>query len=68
MGTLALARARAEAQFWGEPKLGIELSGSDLSPEPKPEPKPQRGSRARVPAQPRTELPNPIIEKAIVAT
>ncbi|OBT81585.1 hypothetical protein VE02_09718 [Pseudogymnoascus sp. 03VT05] len=52
-----------------------ELSGSDLSPEPKPEPKPEpelwRRSRARVPALPRTELQaisDPIIEQAKKAT
>ncbi|KFZ05078.1 hypothetical protein V502_09981, partial [Pseudogymnoascus sp. VKM F-4520 (FW-2644)] len=75
------ARARARAQLQREPELGIELSGSGLnseqsaSSELEPEREQElhselrRGNRARVPAQPRTELRvDPIIEKATVAT
>ncbi|KFY67811.1 hypothetical protein V496_01394 [Pseudogymnoascus sp. VKM F-4515 (FW-2607)] len=64
-----------------ERELGIELSGSGLNSEPSSSSelnlelerelysKLQRGNRARVPAQPRTELRvDPIIEKATVAT
>ncbi|KFY32501.1 hypothetical protein V493_00138 [Pseudogymnoascus sp. VKM F-4281 (FW-2241)] len=55
------------------PDPGIESSGSELNSEPSSSSKPElrRGSRPRVPAQPRTELratPDPVIERAIVAT
>ncbi|KFZ20705.1 hypothetical protein V502_03049, partial [Pseudogymnoascus sp. VKM F-4520 (FW-2644)] len=54
-----------------EPELGIELriESSHSEPELSIELELRRGSRARVPAQPRTELAaDPIIEKAIAAT
>ncbi|KFY61093.1 hypothetical protein V497_03155, partial [Pseudogymnoascus sp. VKM F-4516 (FW-969)] len=62
-----------------EPGLGIELSGSGLNSElssgseleQELDSEPRRGTRARVPAQPRTELraaPDPVIERAIAAT
>ena len=65
------------AQLRAEPELRIELSGSELNSEPSlgsdlsPEPKLRRGSRARMPTQPRTELQaisDPIIEQAKKAT
>ncbi|KFY81192.1 hypothetical protein V499_00018 [Pseudogymnoascus sp. VKM F-103] len=58
------------------PEPRTELYSSELNSEPSSgsEPEPElnselrRGTRARVPAQPRTELPDPVIEKAIAAT
>jgi hypothetical protein len=75
------SRLEPELELELEPELGIELSGSGLNSEPSSsselnlEPERElhselrRGNRARVPAQPRTELRvDPIIEKATVAT
>ncbi|KFY75310.1 hypothetical protein V499_04706 [Pseudogymnoascus sp. VKM F-103] len=83
LGLRTRTRAGARALIQLGPELGIELSssrpnsepssGSELEPEPERElnSEPRRGTRARVPAQPRTELratPDPIIERAIAAT
>ncbi|KFX88862.1 hypothetical protein V490_07367 [Pseudogymnoascus sp. VKM F-3557] len=83
LGLRTRTRAGARAQLQLGPELGIELSssrpnsepssGSELEPEPERElnSEPRRGTRARVPAQPRTELratPDPVIERAIAAT
>jgi hypothetical protein len=54
-----------------KPELGIELRIKSSHSEPELGIELWRGSRARVPAQPRTELqpiPDPIIERAIAAT
>ncbi|KFX97269.1 hypothetical protein O988_04944 [Pseudogymnoascus sp. VKM F-3808] len=65
-----------------QPEAGIELSSSEFNSELWPssdsgagsgsEPELNselwRGTQARVPAQPRTELPDPVIEKAVAAT
>ncbi|KFY98655.1 hypothetical protein V498_01337 [Pseudogymnoascus sp. VKM F-4517 (FW-2822)] len=74
-------RAGTRAQLRRAPELRIEISSSELNSEPSsgsdPEPEleldsePRRGTRARVLAQPRTELratPDPVVEKAIAAT
>ena len=78
-----LAQLQAEPEFRSElessrlqaraPDPGIESSGLELNSEPGSSSKLElrRGSRPRVPAQPRTELratPDPVIERAIVAT
>ncbi|KFY99950.1 hypothetical protein V498_00401 [Pseudogymnoascus sp. VKM F-4517 (FW-2822)] len=80
-GNCSRTRAGARAQLQQELELRIELSSSGLNSEPSSsselEPELERelhselrrGNRARVPAQPRTELRvDPIIEKATVAT
>ncbi|KFY31774.1 hypothetical protein V493_00807 [Pseudogymnoascus sp. VKM F-4281 (FW-2241)] len=60
-------RARARAQLHQAPELGIESSHSE--PELSIELELRRGSQARVPAQPRTELAaDLVIEKAVAAT
>ena len=54
-----------------EPELGIELRIESSHSEPELGIELRRGSQAQVPAQPRTEVaatPDPIIERAIVAT
>ncbi|KFY28271.1 hypothetical protein V491_00545 [Pseudogymnoascus sp. VKM F-3775] len=78
-----LAQLQAEPEFRSElessrlqaqaPDPGIESSGLEFNSEPSSSSKLElrRRSRPRVPAQPRTELwatPDPVIERAIVAT
>ncbi|KFY81034.1 hypothetical protein V499_00147, partial [Pseudogymnoascus sp. VKM F-103] len=56
---------------YSEPELGIELAIESSHSEPELGIELRRGTRARVPAQLRTELrltPDPVIERAIVAT
>ncbi|KFY03974.1 hypothetical protein V490_00036 [Pseudogymnoascus sp. VKM F-3557] len=82
---LALSQSQSEscskAQLRQAPELRIEISssklnsepssGSDPEPEPELDSEPRRGTRARVPAQPGTQLqatPDPVVEKAIAAT
>ncbi|KFY44142.1 hypothetical protein V495_03620 [Pseudogymnoascus sp. VKM F-4514 (FW-929)] len=79
------AELQLELELELQPEPGIELSGSELnselwpssgsrarsSSEPELNSELRRGTRARVPAQLRTELqatPDPVIERAIVAT
>ncbi|KFY31858.1 hypothetical protein V493_00729 [Pseudogymnoascus sp. VKM F-4281 (FW-2241)] len=67
------AQARVQAQLQAVPSLRIELEHTRLGSQLRARAQLRRRSRARVPAQPRTEqapipTPNPIIEKAIAAT
>ncbi|OBT61467.1 hypothetical protein VE03_08986, partial [Pseudogymnoascus sp. 23342-1-I1] len=69
-GTRARAGLRIEfsrSELNSGPSSGLELN-SEPEPEPELNSELRRGARARVPAQPRTELPDPIIEKAIAST